>query len=471
MGTAMPSPTPKPLSLEAPWDDSVYRAVVALRDGGELEGAIRRAWARVPGPAASLLGAKVLQTHYKPFARARLLVEALAKTGGAAGKPKTQYLFVQIYPSAEEAAGRLAGDGGKRPLRSIGPPAVLLDEWNAVVWSLPNGPRLRRVRACFGRKRFSKFQRKLGLDLGPYKSQGRRPQIIRYVPRRRALFRHQPPAGKALYIKFYRPGGYRNPVENLGLLTALAERRNLGFMPPRLVAHSAEVRAAIVEEVPGVPMTTLFATPEPLAFAAVGRAIAGLHGCDLAPSLVWSPLAERRALDAAMADVTRALPALVPVVGHLLQRIDRLMSGVAFDQWTPVHGNLFGDQILVEGNEVAIVDWDDLALGDPLFDLGRLIAHIAFASSAHPEARAALAAAAATLLDSYRCESGRALDRDRLRWQIAVALLMRAKISALRILSPTWIADIRDVFDEASLVLDGRSPWLQPTSPRQHPPG
>ena len=139
------------------------------------------------------------------------------------------------------------------------------------------------------------------------------------------------------------------------------------------------------------------------------------------------------------------------------------MSGVTFDQRTPVHGNLFGDQILIEGNEVAIVDWDDMALGDPMYDLGRLIAHIVFVSSAHPEARTALIAATETLLDGYRRESGMALDRDRLRWQVAVALLMRAKISALRILSPRWIADIQDALSEASVVLDGRSLWLRET--------
>ncbi len=463
METAVPCATPKPVSLKGPQKDAVYRALVALRDGGELESAIRRAWSQAPGTAAALLGAKVLQTHYKPFARARLLVEAQAGPACPSGKPEAQILFVQIYPSADEAAGRLAGVGRKRPLRCIGPPAVLLDDWNAVVWSLPNGPRLRWVRACLGRKRFRKFQRKLGLDLGPYKSHGRRPQIIRYVPRKRALFRHQPPAGRALYIKFYGAGGDVIPVGNLAQLSELSERQSLGFMPPRLVAHSASIRAAVMEEVPGIPMTTLFGCPEPSVFAAVGRAIARLHGSELEPSLVWSPQAERRALDAAMADIVRALPALAPEVRDLLQRIDRQMSGIAFDQRTPVHGNLFGDQILIEGNEVAIVDWDDMALGDPMYDLGRLIAHIVFVSSAHPEARTALIAATETLLDGYRRESGMALDRDRLRWQVAVALLMRAKISALRILSPRWIADIQDALSEASVVLDGRSLWLRET--------
>ena len=161
-----------------------------------------------------------------------------------------------------------------------------------------------------------------------------------------------------------------------------------------------------------------------------------------------------------MSDIAQALPGLAPELRHVLDRIDRHMVRLAFDRQTPIHGNLFGDQILISGTQVAIVDWDDLTLGDPLFDVGRLIAHIAFASGAHPEARTALIAAVGTLLDVYIRESDTALDMDRLRWQVAIALLMRAKISALRILSPTWIADIQAALTEASLALDGRSAWV-----------
>ena len=74
--------------------------------------------------------------------------------------------------------------------------------------------------------------------------------------------------------------------------------------------------------------------------------------------------------------------------------------------------------------------WVDLVLCDPLHDVDRLITHIAVASRAHPEARTALIAAADTLLDAYIHESGTAVDMDRLRWQVAAALLARAKISA-----------------------------------------
>ena len=401
-----------------------------------------------------------MQTHYKPFTRARLLVEARAGLASSSRGLQTQYLFIQVYPSANEVAGRLASINKKRPLPCVGPAAFALDDWNAVVWSLPNGSRLRWIRTCLDPKRFSRFQHEVGLDPGASLAPAPPPQLIRYVPRRRALFRYTPLGGSTLYIKYYGLGEDAIPAANLAQFGEISARNNLGFIAPRMVLHSTRIRAVIAEEVPGVPMTTLLANLEPSVVAAVGRAVAGLHKSKLAPMLVWTPKAERRALDNAMSEIARALPGLAPELRHVLDRIDRHMIRLTFDRQTPVHGNLFGDQILINGTQVAIVDWDDLALGDPLFDVGRLIAHIAFASGAHPEARAALIAAAATLLDAYIHEANTALDMDRLRWQVAVALLMRAKISALRILSPTWIADIQGALAEASLVLDGRSAWL-----------
>lgn len=49
---------------------------------------------------------------------------------------------------------------------------------------------------------------------------------------------------------------------------------------------------------------------------------------------------------------------------------------------------------------------------------------------------------------------------ERLRWHIAVALLLRAKISALRQLPSGWIEDIRWSIAEAGRVLEDKIPWL-----------
>ncbi len=64
------------------------------------------------------------------------------------------------------------------------------------------------------------------------------------------------------------------------------------------------------------------------------------------------------------------------------------------------------------------------------------------------------------MMDAYVEETGRAVAWDRLRWHVAVALLMRAKISALRMLPTGWMDDIAMAITEADRVLTGKSQWL-----------
>ncbi len=66
----------------------------------------------------------------------------------------------------------------------------------------------------------------------------------------------------------------------------------------------------------------------------------------------------------------------------------------------------------------------------------------------------------AQLKRGYHEGGGADFPNELLRWQIAVALLMRAKISSLRALSPAWTRDIHESIVEAQRVLAGESPWL-----------
>ena len=216
-----------------------------------------------------------------------------------------------------------------------------------------------------------------------------------------------------------------------------------------------------MEELPGCQLTAMIPTPEPDVFAAVGNALAGLHRSEIRPPASWSPGGELAALERAMADVRLALPTLDGAIQSLLQMIERRGTELHWDDRAPIHANLFGDQILVdETGDVGIVDWDDLCLGDPLFDVGRLIAHIIFVARRDRADSSRVIHSVQALLDSYAKETKAKLNWGRLSWQIAVALLFRAKISALRPLPTTWIEDIVASLAEANRVLEGQSPWI-----------
>jgi aminoglycoside phosphotransferase (APT) family kinase protein len=330
-------------------------------------------------------------------------------------------------------------------LKCVGPAVFLVEEWNAVAWALPNGPMLRAAKVLLDRRKFARFLAEAGLPGLPGGRMPRAPKLIRYVPRRRAVFRAQKALGRP-YVKLYAPGRDQSAARNLALAADAASGAG-AFAVPRLLAHVARRRALVMAEVPGRRLSDLEGS-DLAAFASAGRALAALHRSPIVPKASWSPDRELRALRAATRDLGIALPALRPRLDAAVARIERVRATLRFPSDRPIHGNMFGDQLLVsDDGEVSIVDWDDLCCGDPLFDVGRLAAHLHFVGR-HESASEALIGAHA------RGAPAVWLDAPRLAWHVATAILLRAKISALRTLPPSWIADVERSLALAERVLD-----------------
>jgi len=432
-----------------PWHDPVYRNLTACCNADAVRAALQRA---ARGRGASEIGpVRLLQRHYKPFARARMVFAVQMPDSTA----RLLYLCLYAEPARaiakHEAALAAAGTDSRRW------PPILLSGWNGVGWWLPDAPNLAALDAFFDRTAYRRFLTAQGLP----DADRPLPALVRYVPRQRALFRSAlaAPAG-GLYIKCYRPPGDVRAAANLARMTQAWKRGRLAFRPPCLIFHDVDRHAVGMDEVAGQRLTDFMGRTAPDPMQQVGIALAGLHGSGINALAHWTPAAEIAALKAAMADVSLALPVLGREVDALIDDIERRADGLAFDSAAPVHGNLFGDQILVDDGHIGIVDWDDLALGDPLHDVGRLIAHMRHEHAAARAAPEVGCASIAGLLRGYARASGHGIDASRLRWQVAVALLMRAKISALRALPEGWIAQIVRALDEARAVLADRSPWL-----------
>jgi hypothetical protein len=448
--------------------DAVFDAVEAIRAPGALTAKLADAWPE-PGGIAPGVETRILQTHYKPFVRARILAE-MTGLEDAAGRAIRQYLFIQVYPSAKQARRRFAAGASKHALLCAGPPVVLVEELNALVWLLPNGPRLRPAKIGFRPRKLRKMLRKLLRRYGlPKETIPRRPglpTLVRYVPRRRALFHHAAPKGAgypSVFIKVYAPDTYRIARRNHRLIRRAHRAGELDFQPPRVLVTNRRRRCVVLKRLRGKPFTDAIPACRAEAFAAVGAALASLHACSIRPASPWTVDLEVARLRSAADDMASALPALAPRLDDLVSRLDAGRPAFGRDEGVPIHANLFGDQILLRRGRVQIVDWDDLSDGDPMFDVGRLLAHACYVVRWAGGDIARLAGASDALLASYRQSVGVPLPRERLAWHVAVALLMRAKISALRPLPPGWMPDIAACVEEAGMIVDGRSSWLRLT--------
>lgn len=398
--------------LETRAADPVQEAVVRLRRPSALAPALRAA-------GAALRAARIVSTHYKPFARARLLVETEEECGAR------DWLFVELYADAARA----------QQARAEGGAALALDGWDGLAWRLAHAPRLAHAAFCLDDQAFARFARAHALELPA----GASPQLVRYVAKRRALFRCGS-SPRALYIKCYRRGHDADAARNARLVDGAVP----GVATPPVVAHDASLAAVVAREIAGERLTAH--AGDAAACARTGAALARLHASALAPPARWTAAQELAALRQAMADMTRAAPELADPLARLADELAARAERLQLPDDAPIHGNLFGDQILVTPDAVGIVDWDDLARGDPLYDLGRLAAHLLYLRLTGAVTHAHVPAL---------CAGYGAPDTARLRWHIALALPLRAKISALRPLAPRWRAQLACAVRAAAAILDG----------------
>jgi len=447
--------------------DPVLAGVTSLREPSVLLEAVRNAW-QAAGEPATVCAANVVQVHYKPYQRARLVIAVAAAEPGAAEPTMTQNLFVQVYRTAAQARGRIKAADAKHALKCAGPAVFLLPDQRAVAWSLPNAPRLRAAKVGLRpeklRKLLRKLARKQGLcpDVVPIRPA--LPQLIRYVPRCRALFRLAPVphlTDAPLYIKVYELRAFKRAKANLKIINLAASQQKLDFTVPKLVVSSSRRRALVMDTVPGESFTKLVNASQTDAYERVGRAIASLHASSIDPFFSWTPVSELKALAQAMRDVKVALPHLAQKVDETLAELNRRRPRISSTERVPLHGNLFGDQLLVATNQLGLVDWDDLSFGDPMFDLGRLLAHLRFLAIRRPQIGVTVLGGLAKLLAAYRSRRDAEIEWRRLEWNTQVALLMRAKISGLRPLPTTWKEDLTDTLTLVHHSLKSGLDWVR----------
>jgi aminoglycoside phosphotransferase (APT) family kinase protein len=449
--------------------DPVHRTVMWLRDGRSpapptgFAAAFAAAWAEWARLCPRDVAVRIGLTNYKPFERARVMADVTLVPGRPGSSPVTLNLFLHVF--AEPGAARRefeahAGRGGT--LGGYGPPVLLLEDWNLVAWTLPNAPNLRELHELLDPAGFRRMLacRAPGLLPAAGDADARGPTLVRYVPLKRALLVWDGAAdGRRRYVKLIDGPAAAAAALNLREIHAWAAHGALGFAVPRPERYSPELRTMVMSEVPGRRFTAVMAACRPGPFAEVGRALAGLHRLPTRPITVWSPERELADLRRHMAGVRRALPGFG---GRLDAVLDRLARPPALPERArvPIHGNLFGDQILYDGRapagqRVGIVDWDAWACGNAHFDLGRLVAHVLYVARIGGLPEAAVAGCVRALLRAYGEAGGVAVQRDTLHWHIAAALLLRAKISSLRPLRRGWPRHFDLMIAEAARVLDG----------------
>jgi aminoglycoside phosphotransferase (APT) family kinase protein len=234
--------------------------------------------------------------------------------------------------------------------------------------------------------------------------------VLRYIPLRRITFRTGDVVGK-----MKRPSSLARAYARLAVAFAAARQADLAVPEPRGLdtAHGAYYQAAVG----GRPLADVLApgNAERLlrALGAVQREVHELPVEGL-PDRGPEVLVRGAADDAAW--IAFAVPGHAVALDQLARRMAVAAEEVAAGaERCFCHGDPAIDQVLLDGDTLAVVDFDDAAAGDPYADLGALLAALPHDAPQLFASPALGTRAVGAFLDGYRARSGRPIDERRLR--------------------------------------------------------
>jgi hypothetical protein len=287
---------------------------------------------------------------------------------------------------------------------------------------------------------------------------------LRYRPRRRAVLRYRLDDQRVRYGKVVTP-------RRANRLLSFAEALRTDGSGLRLALPIGRVAPGVLllPVLPGRPLRDLLLTggrlPEPGRLAGLAEE---LHrGCAATfadpPPLPEGggirPDATRRRVDPVTAlcaaqMAARLLPEAAVTAGRVAEAVINSAEEMELPAERIVHGDLYENQVFVDGDRFGLLDLDDLGPGDPLLDAANFSAHLLLLGASGPSA-------AATILryrDELRAAFCRRLDAGRadLAWREAYCILRLAS-GPFRVLHPDWPRRMADRLALASEVLAVRS--------------
>jgi hypothetical protein len=436
--------------------DPVFQAVQHIRHPAHIEPILEQSWEHWIGEKPQSIQIKPILTYYRPRDRAHIVSE-MRVTTTADSEPILMHLFFNAFADAEAARQQLEQGYVLAVPPNAALPAFAITDWQTVVWTLPHAPCLQELTNLLQPESFCPLlisPADLPADPTDYPA----PQIFRYVPFKRAILTWDSvDQTQRYFVKLCSEKEFPTVVANFQEIYAQSD--HLSFAVPEPVTADANTRTFSMRALPGEQFTTIMRQTQPGPFVEVGRLLTELHQAKLYPAKVWTPQKELNTLAEAMADVKMALPQLSPSIDAAIAQFTAVAKHINFPKGCPIHANLFGDQILYGADRIGMVDWDTLSLGDPHYDIGRLIAHFLYLAGREALSLNGVKLCIEALLTGYETQ-GSILDPQCLTWHVSMQLLLRGKISSLRKLPTGWQSHLEFVVAESEWIREGCSEYV-----------
>jgi len=274
---------------------------------------------------------------------------------------------------------------------------------------------------------------------------------VKYMPNKRCVLRYElliaEPQGRerkvVFYSKTYDNVKSRYVYEVLRELCAHPACNNGALNIPKPIAHIDQANTLWQHEWPGEEFRVVAKALgwENLASSGyvpkMAAMLATLHQIELRQARLQAGPTFEMALENARSDVFDLSSFLPEQEGELERIMDELAAAAAiFEQPMPavtMHGTFKLAQMLCREQQLAVIDFDSIACGDPLYDVAELIASLAYLRVSEELARNIARHNVETFLHHYEQQAPWPCARPRLAWYVVVFLLGKMHSSLKRL--------------------------------------
>ncbi|HEX2088314.1 MAG TPA: phosphotransferase [Actinomycetota bacterium] len=326
---------------------------------------------------------------------------------------------------------------GSRPVATpLGPGFVLLEGGRTLLFVFPNDTQLRGLRKL---DRVVSELEDLLTEEFPVDAGTTTLRPVRYKPERRfiasATVGMHPGANldwKAFFVRVFSD----TRGERLANLSAAVRRAGGSSVVPRPFGAILRGRVFVEEQADGDEYLSavLDGRGDPSALA---DALIRLHRCKPAFVEPTGPAALLETLSGALEAAAALDPTVAKAAKEVLEGLTRLLPSAGENHVGLVHGDMALHNVLDSLNGPVIVDLERSRMGDPLQDVGKVVAHLRDEVAQHPEARSRLGEFEERFVEEYMRATGGG-PTERLSFFIASALADRAAGSVLRRALDSW---------------------------------
>jgi Phosphotransferase enzyme family len=361
-----------------------------------------------------------LHTHFKEFFKA----ESRAKSNLAVayeltlcncvkGEMSKQIVFVKkFHPGYSQEVFTKFAD-------LVTPPLHLEDE-SMLVWLFPNDSVLPHLSEAVEPERVKKHL--------PVATNEVHVEVVNYRPEIRCTAWYSLDGKTKLFGKTYADNRYYDIYYRLVWMWNYTRDKDVFLMPP-LAGYSDDIKTFWQCELEGTPLLDLITSANyGTLLEKVARRLHFLNQCGIPCPARETNQEQLKEVNKKSKKLSLAFPELQARLSKLLSELGTALLGLEpAPQWV-VHGDFHLRQMLVHQGEVALFDFDECSLGDPVEDLAHFIVDL-YTYSLEPDF---IEAVSQTFVATYSEHSDWRVPTERLMWHLQIQLINRAYRSYLQ---------------------------------------